>query len=61
MSEAKRLAAAYMPYKVLACQVFQGIDMPAMLVLLNLPLIGLWVRLLKVPYRLLYPAILLFC
>ena len=33
----------------------------AMLVLLNLPLIGLWVRLLKVPYRLLYPAILLFC
>jgi putative tricarboxylic transport membrane protein len=33
----------------------------AMLVLLNLPLIGLWIRLLKVPYRLLYPAILLFC
>ncbi len=33
----------------------------AMLVLLNLPLIGLWVRLLRVPYRLLYPAILLFC
>ncbi|MQY52376.1 tripartite tricarboxylate transporter permease [Rhodocyclus tenuis] len=33
----------------------------ALLVLLNLPLIGLWVRLLKVPYRLLYPAILLFC
>ena len=32
-----------------------------MLVLLNLPLIGIWVRLLKVPYRLLYPAILLFC
>ncbi|WP_334157481.1 tripartite tricarboxylate transporter permease [Oryzomicrobium sp.] len=32
-----------------------------LLVLLNLPLIGLWVRLLKVPYRLLYPAILLFC
>ncbi|UCV09967.1 tripartite tricarboxylate transporter permease [Dechloromonas denitrificans] len=33
----------------------------ALLVLLNLPLIGLWIRLLKVPYRLLYPAILLFC
>jgi len=33
----------------------------ALLVLLNLPLIGIWVRLLKVPYRLLYPAILLFC
>ena len=32
-----------------------------MLVLLNLPLIGIWVRLLRVPYRLLYPAILLFC
>ncbi|CAO3359040.1 tripartite tricarboxylate transporter permease [Azospirillum melinis] len=31
-----------------------------MLVVLNLPLIGLWVRLLRVPYRLLYPAILLF-
>lgn len=32
-----------------------------MLVVLNLPLIGLWVRLLTVPYRLLYPAILMFC
>lgn len=32
-----------------------------MLVILNLPLIGLWVRLLRIPYRLLYPAILLFC
>jgi len=32
-----------------------------MLVVLNLPLIGMWVKLLKVPYRLLYPAILLFC
>jgi putative tricarboxylic transport membrane protein len=31
------------------------------LVLLNLPLIGIWMRLLTVPYRLLYPAILLFC
>jgi putative tricarboxylic transport membrane protein len=31
------------------------------LVLLNLPLIGMWVKLLSVPYRLLYPAILLFC
>jgi len=33
----------------------------AMLVILNLPLIGIWIRLLRVPYRLLYPAILLFC
>jgi putative tricarboxylic transport membrane protein len=32
-----------------------------MLLLINLPLIGLWVRLLKVPYRLLFPAILVFC
>ena len=32
-----------------------------MLVVLNLPLIGMWVKLLTVPYRLLYPAILIFC
>jgi putative tricarboxylic transport membrane protein len=32
-----------------------------MLVILNLPLIGIWVKLLAVPYRLLYPAILLVC
>jgi TctA family transporter len=32
-----------------------------MLVILNLPLIGMWIKLLTVPYRLLYPAILLFC
>jgi putative tricarboxylic transport membrane protein len=32
-----------------------------MLVVLNLPMIGMWIKLLKVPYRLLYPAILLFC
>lgn len=31
------------------------------LVILNIPLIGLWVKLLRVPYRLLYPAILVFC
>jgi putative tricarboxylic transport membrane protein len=31
-----------------------------MLVLLNLPLIGIWVRLLKVPYRVLFPAIVAF-
>ena len=33
----------------------------AMLIILNLPLIGLWVRLLRVPYRWLFPAIVLFC
>jgi TctA family transporter len=32
-----------------------------MLVIINLPLIGMWVQLLKVPYRFLYLAILLFC
>jgi TctA family transporter len=31
-----------------------------MLVVLNLPLIGIWVRLLRVPYRLLFPAIMAF-
>ncbi len=32
-----------------------------MLVILNLPLIGIWIKLLTVPYRMLYPAILVFC
>jgi len=32
-----------------------------MLVVLNLPLIGLWVSLLRVPYRIMFPAIVLFC
>jgi putative tricarboxylic transport membrane protein len=32
-----------------------------MLLIINLPLIGLWVRLLQVPYRLMFPAIVLFC
>jgi TctA family transporter len=32
-----------------------------MLLVLNLPLIGVWVRLLAVPYRLLFPAIFVFC
>jgi TctA family transporter len=32
-----------------------------LLVVLNLPLIGLWVKLLSVEYRFLYPAILIFC
>ena len=33
----------------------------AMLLVLNLPLIGIWVQLLKVPYKILFPMILLFC
>ena len=32
-----------------------------MLLVLNLPLVGIWIRLLMIPYRLLYPAILVFC
>ena len=33
----------------------------AMLLILNLPLIGLWVKILKIPYRFLFPLIFLFC
>src|SRR5215510_5275464 len=32
-----------------------------MLIILNLPLIGIWIKLLTVPYRFLFPAIVLFC
>ena len=32
-----------------------------MLLVLNLPLVGIWIRLLAIPYRLLYPMILVFC
>jgi putative tricarboxylic transport membrane protein len=32
-----------------------------MLVIINLPLVGVWVTLLRVPYRLLYPSIIVFC
>src|SRR5712672_2151698 len=32
-----------------------------MLVILNLPLVGVWVRFLRIPYRLLYPSIIVFC
>jgi TctA family transporter len=32
-----------------------------MLVVLNLPLIGIWIKLLTVPYRWMFPAIVLFC
>jgi putative tricarboxylic transport membrane protein len=32
-----------------------------MLLVLNLPLVGIWIRLLTIPYRLMYPAILVFC
>lgn len=47
-------------------QVFWGVIISMyigniMLLILNLPLIGLWVQVLKVPYGLLFPLILLFC
>ncbi|MBN9439753.1 tripartite tricarboxylate transporter permease [Bosea sp. (in: a-proteobacteria)] len=32
-----------------------------MLLIINLPLVGVWVKLLQVPYRLMFPAILIFC
>jgi len=32
-----------------------------MLLVLNLPLIGIWVQILRIPYRILFPLILLFC
>jgi putative tricarboxylic transport membrane protein len=32
-----------------------------MLIILNLPLIGVWIKLLTVPYRWLFPSIVLFC
>ena len=32
-----------------------------MLVILNLPMVGIWVRLLRVPYRLMFPSIVIFC
>ncbi|MEA2951282.1 MAG: putative tricarboxylic transport rane protein [Alphaproteobacteria bacterium] len=42
----------------LICSMWVG---NLMLVIINLPLVGLWVRLLRVPYRHLFPAILIFC
>ena len=33
----------------------------AMLIILDLPLIGIWIKLLTIPYRWLFPAIVLFC
>ena len=47
-------------------QLFWGVVMSmvvgnVLLVVLNVPLIGIWVRLLRVPYDVLFPLILLFC
>jgi putative tricarboxylic transport membrane protein len=40
------------------CSMYLG---NVMLLVLNLPLIGLWVKVLKIPYPILFPLILLFC
>jgi len=32
-----------------------------MLIIINLPMVGIWVRLLRVPYRLMFPSIVVFC
>ena len=32
-----------------------------MLLVINLPMVGIWVRLLRVPYRLMFPSIVVFC
>lgn len=32
-----------------------------MLVIINLPMIGVWIKLLSIPYRILFPAIIIFC
>lgn len=47
-------------------QIFWGVIVSmyvgnAMLLILNLPLIGIWVKILKIPYKILFPLILLFC
>ena len=47
-------------------QVFWGIVASmyignVMLLVLNMPLIGLWVQVLRVPYNVLFPLILMFC
>ncbi|MFH5927499.1 tripartite tricarboxylate transporter permease [Roseomonas xinghualingensis] len=42
----------------LICSMWVG---NLMLLVINLPMIGMWVKLLQVPYKYLYPAILMFC
>ncbi|MCK8785819.1 tripartite tricarboxylate transporter permease [Roseomonas sp. NAR14] len=42
----------------LICSMWLG---NLMLLVINLPMIGMWVKLLAVPYRYLYPSILIFC
>lgn len=47
-------------------EIFWGVVMSmyignVMLLILNLPMIGLWVKILKIPYKILFPLILFFC
>jgi TctA family transporter len=42
----------------LICSMWVG---NVMLLVINLPLIGMWVKLLEVPYKYMYPSILIFC
>jgi putative tricarboxylic transport membrane protein len=41
--------------------LFWGVIASMYLLILNLPMIGIWVQVLRVPYRILFPLILLFC
>jgi TctA family transporter len=55
----------FIPMLTLGLELFWGLIASmwignALLVILNLPMIGLWVKLLKVPYRFLFPAIMAF-
>jgi len=42
----------------IVCSMYVG---NVMLLILNLPLVGLWVQVLRIPYRVLFPMIVLFC
>jgi TctA family transporter len=42
----------------LICSMWVG---NVMLLIINLPMVGLWVQLLRVPYKYMYPSILVFC
>jgi len=42
----------------IVCSMYVG---NVMLLILNLPLVGLWVQILRIPYRVLFPTILVFC
>jgi len=49
------------PSNVVMALMVGAMTINLMLVILNLPLVGLWVKLLSIPYRYLFPAIMVFC